>query len=64
MHPGSEQPRLFREPLIDHRLQGIQLRRHPLAAVDGLRALLEIPLHRPLTADQSADLGVRVALMR
>ena len=65
MHPRRQQPRLRRQPLIDQRLQRIQLRRHPLAAIDRLRALLEIPLHRPpIPTEQPADLGVRVALTR
>jgi len=65
MHPGRQQPRLLREPLIDQRLERVQLRRHPLAPIDRLGALLEITLHRqPVTTNQPADLGIRIALAR
>ncbi len=65
MHPCRQQPGLLRKPLIDHRLELVQLGRHPLAAIHRLRPGLHIPLHRPsITADQPADLGVRVALTR
>jgi hypothetical protein len=65
MHPRRQQSGLRREPLIDQRLKRIQLRRHPLPAVDRLNARLEIPLHRPpIPTEQPADLRVRVALTR
>jgi hypothetical protein len=65
MHPGRQQRRLRHEPLINQRLERVELRRHPLAAIGRLRALLEIPLHRPpIPTEQPADLRVRVALTR
>jgi hypothetical protein len=65
MHPRGQQPRLRGQPLIDQRLQRIQLRRHPLAAIHRLRTGLQIPLHRPpIPADQPADLRVREPLTR
>jgi hypothetical protein len=65
MHPGGQQPGLRGQPLIDQRLELIQLRRHPLAPIRRLRPKLQIPLHRPpVPAEHPADLRVRVALTR
>ena len=63
--PRRQQPRLASEPLIDQRLEPVELRRHPPAAIRRLRTMLEIPLHRPpIPAQQPADLRVGVALTR
>lgn len=63
IHPRREQPRLPREPLVDHRLERVELRRHPPPAIHRLRSLLQIALHRPpIAPDQPADLGVGKAL--
>jgi hypothetical protein len=65
MNPGRQRPRLRRQPLIDQRLERVKLRSHPLAVVHRLRALLEIPLHRPpIPPQQPADLRIRVTLTR
>src|SRR4051812_2870097 len=57
MDPSRQQPRCGRQPLIDQRLELVQLARHPLAPVDRLRAGLQIPLDRPPdTPNQPADL--------
>src|SRR4051812_20232698 len=63
MDPRRQKPRRGRQPLIDQRLELVQLARHPLAPVDRLGAGLQIALDRPPVApEQPADLGVRVAL--
>src|SRR3954449_8753191 len=65
MDPRRQQARRGGQPLINHRLDLVQLARHPPAPIDRLRTRLQIPLHRPpVPAEQPADLGVRVALAR
>src|SRR3954471_16124930 len=65
MDPRRQQARRGRQPLVDQRLELIQLARHPPPLVDRLRPGLQIALHRPpIAAQQSADLGVRVPLAR
>src|SRR4051794_24445286 len=44
MDPRRQKPRGRGQPLIDQRLELVQLRRHPPAPVDRLRAGLQIPL--------------------
>ena len=57
--PRRLQARLAGEPLVNHRLDPIELRGLALAAVDGLRAVDQVAAHRPpVAAHQPADLGV------
>ncbi len=63
MDPGRQQPRALGQPLIDHRLERIELGRCALAPVDRLGVLGQIALDRPpIAADRPADLRVRVPL--
>ena len=65
IYPGPQQPRLRRQPLIDQRLERVQLGRHPPPAIGRLRARLQVPLHRPpIPTQQPADSRVREPLTR
>ena len=54
-----QQTRLRGQPLIDQRLELIQLRRCAPALIDGLSTMLQIALHGPpITTQHPADLGI------
>jgi hypothetical protein len=60
MDARSLEPRLGRQPLIDQRLERIQLGRHPPAPVDGLRPVLEVALDGSPVAATSRPISAYV----
>jgi hypothetical protein len=65
MNARGQQARLTSQPLIDHGLELIQLRRCPPATISRLDPILQIPLHRPpITSQQPTDLCVGQPLAR
>jgi hypothetical protein len=63
MDPRRQQPRLRGQPLIDPRLERIQLGRRAPAAIDRLHAVFQITLDRPpIAPHQPRDLGIAVPL--